>query len=71
MNADEYEAAFQGIDLPATAELFPGTIVSDVPAFINNSISLLRTVRNPKQTDVIQYRLDRLLELIASGEQTI
>jgi hypothetical protein len=71
MNADEYEAAFQGIDLPATAELFPGTIVSDVPAFINNSISLLRTVTNPRQTDVIQYRLDRLLELISSGEQAI
>ena len=71
MNADEYEAAFQGIDLPATAELFPGTIVSNVPAFINNSISLLRTVKNPRQTDVIQYRLDRLLELIESGEQSL
>jgi hypothetical protein len=71
MNADEYEAAFQGIDLPATAELFPGTTVSDVTAFINNSISLLRTVKNPRQTDVIQYRLDRLLELIESGEQTL
>jgi uncharacterized protein DUF6965 len=70
MNADEYEAAFQGIDLPATAELFPGTIVTDVQEFINNSISLLRTVRNPRQTDVIQYRLNRLLELIESGEQT-
>jgi hypothetical protein len=67
MNADEYEAAFHGITLPATAELFPGTVVSDVPAFINSSISLLRTVSNPRQTEVIRYRLDRLLELISQS----
>lgn len=68
MNADEYEATFQGIDLPATAVLFSGTTVADVPGFIHNSISLLRTVRNPRQIEVIKYRLDRLQELIESGE---
>ncbi|MES2455548.1 MAG: hypothetical protein V4594_08415 [Bacteroidota bacterium] len=64
MTADEYEAAFHGIDLPATAELFPGTTVTDVPAFIESSLLLLRTVKNARQNDMTKYRLDRLLEMI-------
>jgi hypothetical protein len=69
MNADEYEAAFHGIDLPATAELFTGTTVADVPAFIEASLLLIRTAGNNRQIEMSKYRLDRFLEIINSKEQ--
>lgn len=68
MNSDEYEAAFHGIELPDRIQLFQGAIISNVPAFLRNSIELLRNVTNPRQIEVVCYRLDRLLELIEKSD---
>jgi hypothetical protein len=64
MTADEYEAAFHGIDLPQTLELATGVTVSDVPAFIQSSLHILRTSGSPRVMDMVRYRLDRALELL-------
>jgi hypothetical protein len=64
MTAEEYEAAFHGIDLPETLQLAPGVIVKDVPAFIAAEIYIVRTNNSVRVTDMCRYRLDKALEII-------
>lgn len=64
MTADEYEAAFHGIDLPQSVELYTGVKINDVPAFIEKEITILKTNNPERILSPIRYRLDRLLEII-------
>lgn len=68
MTADEYEAAFHGIDLPKEAQLYPGVRVSDVPEFIEAELTLLRGTKTSRIIEVVKDRLDRLLEIIQLSE---
>jgi hypothetical protein len=64
MTPDEYEAAFHGIDLPDKLELATGVVVTDVRAFVDSSIVILRTGNSPRVADMVRYRLDLALTLI-------
>ncbi|WP_285008403.1 DUF6965 family protein [Pedobacter faecalis] len=69
MNADEYEAAFHGIDLPKEVELFPGSYVPDVRFFLDAQLNLLRHLGTERQRDAVRYRLNRLLEIINENNE--
>jgi len=69
MTAEEYEAAFHGIELPYKVELFPGVSVTDVPEFVKKEIAILRTNNKDRVLDPIRYRLDRLLEIVNQANE--
>jgi len=64
MTAEDYQAAFHGIDLPKSLELFPGTNIPDVQLFLSKSIHILKTNPNDRIKDPVRYRLDKVLEMI-------
>jgi hypothetical protein len=67
MTAEEYEIAFHGIDLPPTLELATGVVVSDVAAFVEKSLHILRTSTSKRVVEMVMYRLDRALELLGQS----
>lgn len=64
MTAEEFEAAFHGIDLPEEAELYTGVKITDIPKFLETSLSYLKNNAPSRMTEVIEDRLNRLLEII-------
>lgn len=65
MTAEEYEAAFHGIDLPQSFDIFPGSHISDVRKFVEKEIYILKNGNNNDRIEApIKYRLDILLEHI-------
>ncbi|RZM04370.1 MAG: hypothetical protein EOO88_56020 [Pedobacter sp.] len=64
MTAEDYEAAFHGIELPQSAQLFTGVFVPDVRAFIAKELHILKNNPLDRTADPVKYRLDRLLEVI-------
>jgi hypothetical protein len=64
MGADEYEAAFHGIELPESVELFPGSKIPDVRLFLEKEFEILRKGQSTRVVDAVKYRLDRLLAII-------
>jgi hypothetical protein len=64
MTAEEFEAAFHGIDLPQEAQLYSGVKVTNVPKFLETSLSYLKNNAPSRMTEVIKDRLNRLLEII-------
>ncbi|WP_214227763.1 hypothetical protein [Pedobacter sp. B4-66] len=64
MTAEDFEAAFHGIELPSEIELAPGAIIRDVPLFLEKELTILRTSNHPRVTDPVVYRLNLVLELI-------
>lgn len=68
MTAEEYEAAFHGIDLPESIELVQGTKIPNVKDFLEKEIYILKTSNNERVLSPIRYRLDLLLQLVESSE---
>ncbi|WP_285011219.1 DUF6965 family protein [Pedobacter faecalis] len=67
MTAEEYEAAFHGIDLPETLQLDSGVFVPDTSEFIAKSIDILKSrSAGARVEEAVKYRLDRALEIITS-----
>lgn len=65
MTAEEYEAAFHGINLPQSIELFPGSTISNVKDFIDKELYILKNGNNNDRIESpIKYRLDVLLKHI-------
>jgi|GEM_PF-844963 len=64
MTAEEYEAAFHGINLPQEAQLATGVRITNMPKFLETSLSFLKSNKPSKMTEVITERLDRLLEIV-------
>ncbi|NRF40640.1 DUF6965 family protein [Pedobacter foliorum] len=64
MTAEDFEAAFHGIELPSEIELAPGAVIRDVPLFLEKEITILKTSNYPRVTDPVVYRLNLVLELI-------
>lgn len=64
MTAEDFEAAFHGIELPTEIELGPGAIIKDVPLFLEKELTILRTSTHQRVTDPVVYRLNLVLELI-------
>lgn len=71
MNADEYEATFEGIDLPKEASLGPGVYIADVEKFISSHLAGLRNTQNARQIEVLELRLNKLLELIENQDESL
>lgn len=61
---EEYEAAFHGIELPATFELATGVEVPDVKEFLEKSIHILKTGKSERIAIPIRWRLEKLLAFI-------
>jgi len=68
MTAEDFEAAFHGIELPTEIELGPGAIIKDVPLFLEKELTILRTSNHQRVTDPVVYRLNLVLELIKAKE---
>jgi len=69
ITAEDYEAAFHGIELPhGPIELVPGTIVPDVALFLEKQITILRTGKHERVKEPIRWRLDRLLVIINENQ---
>jgi len=66
MTAEEYEAAFHGIDLPTSLQLDSGVFVPDVPDFIAKSIGILKGKPGARVEDAVRARLDKALQLITN-----
>lgn len=64
MTAEDFEAAFHGIELPAEIELGPGAVIKDVPLFLKKELTILRTSTHQRVTDPVVYRLNLVLEMI-------
>jgi hypothetical protein len=69
MTADEWEAAFHGIELPETVQLGPGMFVNDVQEFLDKSIHIVRH-GVPRVTDPVQWRLQTLLDIVSENNGT-
>ncbi|WP_165503501.1 DUF6965 family protein [Pedobacter hiemivivus] len=41
MTAEDWEAAFHGIELPETAQIDTGVFISNVPGFLEKSFAIL------------------------------
>lgn len=65
VTAEDYEAAFHGIELPqGRIELRPGATVPDVALFLDKQITILRMGTHERVKEPVRWRLDRLLEII-------
>lgn len=60
MSAEEFEAWFEGIDLPEKAELEKGVMVEDVPLFLASHLSYLKKNEGLKSAEVFVRRLEQL-----------
>ncbi|MES2828806.1 MAG: hypothetical protein V4687_11640 [Bacteroidota bacterium] len=69
MTAEDYEAAFHGIDLPPSIELVQGSIIPDLKEFLAKELYILKTSKNERVLNPIRYRLDIVLKLLESNEQ--
>ena len=63
ITAEDWEAAFHGIELPQTAELATGVVINDVPGFLEKSFEILRN-GTPRVCEPVRWRLQRLLEIV-------
>jgi len=68
--AEEWEAAFHGIELPQTAELATGVVINDVQGFLEKSFEILRH-GGERVSEPVRWRLQRLLDIVneANGEK--
>ncbi|SMC53112.1 DUF6965 family protein [Pedobacter nyackensis] len=68
--AEEWEAAFHGIELPETAELATGVKINNVQGFLQKSFEILRN-GTPRVCEPVRWRLQRLLDIVneANGEK--
>lgn len=64
MTAEEFEAAFHGIDLPQEAQLYTGVKITNIPKFLETSLNYLKNNAPSRMTEVISDRLQRLLEIV-------
>ena len=69
MTAEDYEAAFHGIDLPQSIELVQGSIIPDVKEFLDKEIYILNNSKNERVLSPIRYRLDLILQRLEAREQ--
>jgi len=68
MKAEDYEAAFHGIQLPpGPIEISQGVIVKDVPLFIEKELAILKSSSGDRVKEPVMWRLDKLLALIDKG----
>ncbi|WP_316819319.1 DUF6965 family protein [Pedobacter nyackensis] len=63
MTAEDWEAAFHGIELPETAQLDSGVIISNVAGFLEKSLAILRG-GNQRVTEPVEWRLQKLLDIV-------
>ncbi len=65
ITAEDYEAAFHGIELPqGPIELVPGSNVPDVALFLDKQITILRMGTHERVKEPVRWRLNRLLEIL-------
>jgi hypothetical protein len=64
MTAEEFEAAFHGIELPSEIELGPGAVIKDVSLFLQKELTILKTSNHPRIQEPVAYRLNQVLEII-------
>jgi hypothetical protein len=70
MTAEDYEAAFYGIQLPeGPIEIGQGAIVKDVPLFVEKELAILKFGNNERVKEPVRWRLNRLIELINENNQ--
>lgn len=67
MTAEDFEAAFHGIELPTELELGPGAVIKDVPLFLKKELTILQTSTHQRVTDPVIYRLNLVLEMIKAN----
>lgn len=63
MTAEDWEAAFYGIELPDTIQLGPGMFVNDVQGFLKKSFEIIRN-GSPRVSEPAEWRLQKLLDLV-------
>ncbi|WP_448104715.1 DUF6965 family protein [Pedobacter panaciterrae] len=63
--AEEYEAAFHGIELPkGPVSLGPGASIPDVSLFLEKQLTILKLGTSERVKEPVRWRLNRLLEII-------
>lgn len=67
--ADDWEAAFHGIELPETVQLGPDMFVTDVQGFLERSIHIVRH-GVPRVSDPVQWRLQKFLDIVNESNGT-
>ncbi|RZK78359.1 MAG: hypothetical protein EOO85_06525 [Pedobacter sp.] len=70
MKADEFEAAFYGIDLPESVQLDQGVFISNVKEFLAKELRILKNNPLERTAEPVQFRLNRLLEIINQTNET-
>jgi len=65
MTAEEYEAAFHGIQLPeGPIEISQGVIVKDVSLFLEKELGILKSSSTDRVKEPVRWRLDKLIALL-------
>lgn len=64
MTAEEFEAEFEGLELPPEIELGPGAMIKDVPSFLKKELTILKTSQHQRIQEPVIYRLNLVLEII-------
>ncbi|TKC62496.1 hypothetical protein FBD94_09785 [Pedobacter hiemivivus] len=62
MTAEDWEAAFHGIELPETAQIDTGVFISNVPGFLEKSFAILHG-GNERVAEPVRWRLQKLLDI--------
>ena len=68
MTAEEWEAQFHGRELPTFVQFASGMSTSDVPAFLESSLRILRA-GNARVSEPIEWRLQIMLDQMNKAEQ--
>ncbi|MNY54790.1 hypothetical protein D3C86_1907010 [compost metagenome] len=63
MTAEEWEAAFYGVELPETAQIMPGVFINNVPDFLEKTIYIVKT-GTPRVAEPAEWRLQLLLDIV-------
>lgn len=67
MTAEDYEAAFHGIQLPeGPIEISQGVIVKDVSLFLEKELGILKSSSTDRVKEPVRWRLDKLIALLNS-----
>jgi len=68
MTAEEFEAAFHGINMPESMQLYPGTFIPDLRDTVDKSIRILQETQSPAVREAVSHRLKMILEKIYSAQ---
>lgn len=69
MTVSDLEDYFSGINLPQTLELYPGTILNDVPHCVDTHLNVLKIYGNVRPYECFYDRLIKIKDMVEQEQE--